>query len=83
MTELEQHLLNALEQLQRDYMQRLNDWESAFAELQKMYTLTRQENARLSGQVVQLSQHVAKLSGHVKQLSGRTETLSSLYSTKN
>ena len=26
MTELERHLLNALEQLQQDYMQRLNEW---------------------------------------------------------
>ncbi|HBB8548071.1 TPA: hypothetical protein J4332_005234, partial [Escherichia coli] len=33
-TELERHLLNALEQLQQDYMQRLNEWESAFVELQ-------------------------------------------------
>ncbi len=30
MTELEMHLLNALEQLQQDYTQRLKDWESAF-----------------------------------------------------
>ncbi len=29
MTELERHLLNALEQLQQDYMQRLNEWENA------------------------------------------------------
>lgn len=28
MTELETHLLNALEQLQQDYMQRLSEWES-------------------------------------------------------
>ncbi|ENZ3017835.1 MbeD/MobD family mobilization/exclusion protein, partial [Escherichia coli] len=27
MTELEMHLLNALEQLQQDYTQRLKDWE--------------------------------------------------------
>ncbi|WP_213636895.1 MbeD family mobilization/exclusion protein, partial [Escherichia coli] len=26
MTELEPHLLNALEQQQQDYMQRLNEW---------------------------------------------------------
>ncbi|MBJ3683733.1 MbeD family mobilization/exclusion protein, partial [Escherichia coli] len=26
MTELETHLLNALEQLQQDYMQRLSEW---------------------------------------------------------
>ncbi|WP_338301312.1 MbeD/MobD family mobilization/exclusion protein, partial [Escherichia coli] len=29
MTELERHLLNALEQLQQDSMQRLSEWESA------------------------------------------------------
>ncbi|MBJ3485214.1 mobilization protein, partial [Salmonella enterica subsp. enterica serovar Kentucky] len=27
MTELEIHLLNALEHLQQDYMQRLSEWE--------------------------------------------------------
>ncbi|MDY9699856.1 MbeD/MobD family mobilization/exclusion protein, partial [Escherichia coli] len=27
-------MLNALEQLQQDYMQRLSEWESAFVELQ-------------------------------------------------
>ncbi|EEX8600547.1 MbeD family mobilization/exclusion protein [Escherichia coli] len=37
MTELEMHLLNALEQLQQDYTQRLKDWESAFTDLQHMF----------------------------------------------
>lgn len=32
MTELEKQLLSALEQLQQDYSQRLDEWESAFAE---------------------------------------------------
>ena len=45
MTELERHLLNALEQLQQDYMQRLNEWENAFVELQKMFSLTQRDNA--------------------------------------
>ncbi len=54
MTELERHLLNALEQLQQDYMQRLNEWESAFVELQKMFSLTQQDNAMLNEQVMQL-----------------------------
>ncbi|HGF4776782.1 TPA: MbeD family mobilization/exclusion protein, partial [Escherichia coli] len=48
MTELETHLLNALEQLQQDYMQRLNEWESAFVELQKMFSLTQRNNAMLN-----------------------------------
>ncbi|MDN2407558.1 MbeD family mobilization/exclusion protein, partial [Escherichia coli] len=47
MTELEIHLLNALEQLQQDYMQRLSEWESAFVELQKMFSLTQRDNAML------------------------------------
>ena len=58
MTELETHLLNALEQLQQDYMQRLNEWESAFVELQKMFSLTQRDNAMLNERVMQLSQQV-------------------------
>ena len=65
MTELERHLLNALEQLQQDYMQRLSEWESAFVELQKMFSLTQRD--------MQLSQQV-------QHLSERTERLSQLYS---
>ncbi len=73
MTELERHLLNALEQLQQDYMQRLSEWESAFVELQKMFSLTQRDNAMLNEQVMQLSQQV-------QHLSERTERLSQLYS---
>lgn len=52
MTELEGHLLNALEHLQQDYMRRLNEWESAFAELQKMHEVTQRNNAILNERVV-------------------------------
>ena len=55
MTELEGHLLNALEHLQQDYMRRLNEWESAFAELQKMHEVTQRNNAILNERVVILS----------------------------
>ncbi|MBJ3584146.1 MbeD family mobilization/exclusion protein, partial [Salmonella enterica subsp. enterica serovar Derby] len=58
MTELEGHLLNALEHLQQDYMRRLNEWESAFAELQKMSGLMQRENAALNERVTRLSQQV-------------------------
>uniref|UniRef100_UPI000D788013 MbeD family mobilization/exclusion protein n=1 Tax=Escherichia coli TaxID=562 RepID=UPI000D788013 len=54
MTELETHLLNALEPLQQDYMQRLSEWESAFVELQKMFSLTQRDNAMLHERVMQL-----------------------------
>ncbi|EGP4258246.1 MbeD family mobilization/exclusion protein [Escherichia coli] len=60
MTELETHLLNALEQLQQDYMQRLSEWESAFVELQKMFSLTQRDNAMLNERVMQLSQQVQR-----------------------
>ncbi|MEA0175811.1 MbeD family mobilization/exclusion protein [Escherichia coli] len=73
MTELETHLLNALEQLQQDYMQRLSEWESAFVELQKMFSRTQRDNAMLNERVMQLSQQV-------QHLSGQTERLSQLYS---
>ena len=73
MTELETHLLNALEQLQQDYMLRLNEWESAFVELQRMFSFTQRDNAMLNEQVMQLSQQV-------QHLSERTERLSQLYS---
>ncbi|WP_332127184.1 MbeD family mobilization/exclusion protein [Escherichia coli] len=62
MTELERHLLHALEQLQQDYMQRLSEWESAFVELQKIFSLTQRDNAMLNEQVMQLSQQVQHLS---------------------
>jgi uncharacterized iron-regulated protein len=45
MTELEKQLLSALEQLQQDYSQRLDEWASAFAEWQKMFSITQRENA--------------------------------------
>ena len=62
MTELEGHLLNALEHLQQDYMRRLNEWESAFAELQKMHEVTQRNNAILSQQVQRLAGQVDRLS---------------------
>ncbi|WP_332306146.1 MbeD family mobilization/exclusion protein, partial [Escherichia coli] len=41
MTELERHLLNALEQLQQDYMQRLSERDSAYVQKQKMFSITQ------------------------------------------
>ncbi|EJW6285829.1 MbeD family mobilization/exclusion protein [Escherichia coli] len=80
MTELETHLLNALEQLQQDYMQRLSEWESVFVELQKMFSLTQRDNAMLNERVMQLSQQVKHLSEQTERLSEQTERLSQLYS---
>ncbi|PCR11198.1 hypothetical protein CQA67_31905, partial [Klebsiella pneumoniae] len=52
-------LLTALEQLHQDYSQRLDEWESAFAEWQKMSGLMQRENAALNERVTRLSQQVA------------------------
>ncbi|MBJ6853614.1 MbeD family mobilization/exclusion protein, partial [Escherichia coli] len=51
MTELEGHLLNALEHVQQDYMRRLNAWAGAGGELQKMHEVTHRSPARLSERV--------------------------------
>ncbi len=69
MTELEGHLLNALEHLQLDYMRRLYAWESAFAELQKMHAVSQQNNAILNERVVNLSHPGQLLAGQVDRLS--------------
>ncbi|WP_332127187.1 MbeD family mobilization/exclusion protein, partial [Escherichia coli] len=58
---------------QQDYMQRMSEWESAFVELQKMFSLTQRDNAILNEQVMQLSQQL-------QHLSERTERMSQLYS---
>ncbi|MBN6180847.1 MbeD family mobilization/exclusion protein, partial [Escherichia coli] len=68
MTELERHLLNALEQLQQDYMQRLNEWESAFVELQKMLSLTLGHNVMLNERVMTLSQQAQHLDERTQRL---------------
>ncbi|MBJ3272145.1 MbeD family mobilization/exclusion protein [Salmonella enterica subsp. enterica serovar Aberdeen] len=70
MTELEGHLLNALEHLQQDYMRRLNEWESAFAEWRSMCGLMQRENAMLNERVSDLSTQVLSLSEQLRRLSG-------------
>nr|WP_250667900.1 MbeD family mobilization/exclusion protein [Escherichia coli] len=61
-------------------MQRLSEWESAFVELQKMFSLTQRDNAMLNERVIQLSQQVQHLSEQTERLSEQTERLSQLYS---
>lgn len=69
MTELETQLLAALEQLQQDYSQRLDEWASVSVDLQKMFSITQRENARLSEQVSSLSRQVQSLSEQLHRLS--------------
>lgn len=69
MTELEKQFLSALEQLQQDYSQRLDEWASVSVDLQKMFSITQRENARLSEQVSSLSRQVQSLSEQLRRLS--------------
>lgn len=69
MTELEKQLLNALEQLQQDYSQRLDEWEIAFVEWRKMSGLMQRENAALNERVSSLSRQVQGLSEQLRRLS--------------
>lgn len=71
MTELETQLLSAFEQLQQDYAQQLSAWEAASSELQRMFGITQQENARLSERVSDLSRQVQSLSEQLHRLSVR------------
>jgi len=70
MTELEKQLLSALEQLQQDYSTRLDEWAGVSVDLQKMFSITQRENARLSEQVSSLSRQVLSLSEQLRRLSG-------------
>ncbi|HCL7573436.1 TPA: MbeD family mobilization/exclusion protein [Escherichia coli] len=70
MTELETHLLNALEQLQQDYMQRLSEWESAFVELQKMFSLTQRDSKRLVRTVLIFTESSDQLSRATDRVPG-------------
>ena len=70
MTELEKQLLSALEQLQQDYSQRLDEWESALAEWRSMCGLMQRENAVLTERVSDLSTQGLSLSEQLRRLSG-------------
>ena len=67
------HLLNALEQLQQDYMQRLNEWESAFVGIAENVFAYATDNAMLNERAAKLSQQVQREIG---------KRLSQLYSEK-
>lgn len=70
MTELETQLLSALEQLQQDYSQRLDEWERGLSSLLSTSEALREENAALSARVTSLSRQVRDLSGQLSRLCG-------------
>lgn len=66
MTELEQQLLSAFEQLQSSYELQQQEWQQACSSLQTMYERTSAETAALRQQVTSLSEQVENLSRRLK-----------------
>ena len=71
MTELEQQLLTAFEELQSAYEKQQQEWLSASNALQAMFDYTSQENRNLRAQISSLSEQVSSLSEQVSSLSKR------------
>ncbi|MFT0782370.1 MbeD family mobilization/exclusion protein [Salmonella enterica] len=68
MTELEKHLLNALESLEKQYNEQLAVFETTQSNLQKMFAHTSLENQRLQSQVTNLTEQVSNLTSQVRDL---------------
>ncbi|EJW8729343.1 MbeD family mobilization/exclusion protein [Salmonella enterica] len=83
MTELEQQLLNALEELQTQQDARLNEFEQAYKNLTSMFSSVSTENASLRQQVTVLNKQVSSLSVQVSNLSGQLQQWAMLYGKRN
>ncbi|WP_068979537.1 MbeD family mobilization/exclusion protein [Aeromonas sp. EERV15] len=70
MTELEQHLLSALEALQSEREQQQKEWQKAYAALQGMFDNTKQSNKSLAEQVKNLAEQVSDLAEQLSKLKG-------------
>ena len=68
MTELERHLLNALETLQSEQERQLSGLQTACESLLRQYETTRQENASLQGEVRALRQQCEHLNERIGNL---------------
>ncbi|WP_419206936.1 MbeD family mobilization/exclusion protein (plasmid) [Photobacterium leiognathi subsp. mandapamensis] len=68
MTELEQQLLSAFENLQSQHEKQHKDFAIAFKSLEKMFVTTSRENEALKSQVTNLSEQVSTLSIQLQQL---------------
>jgi len=68
MTELEKHLLNAFERLEKHYNEQQISLDQAQKDLQKMFEHTSQENQKLQRHIMTLSTQVNTLSKQVMQL---------------
>lgn len=67
MTELEQQLLNALEELQTQQDVRQHEFEQAYKNLTSMFSNISTENASLRQQVTLLSKRVSTLNEQLQQ----------------
>ena len=75
MTELERHLLNALETLQSEQEQQWRSLQTACDSLLGLYEATKIENASLQGEVRALRQQCEHLSERVSSLATQVASL--------
>lgn len=75
MTELERHLLNALETLQSEQEQQWRSLQTACDSLLGLYEATKKENASLQGEVRALRQQCEHLSKQVSSLATQVASL--------
>ena len=75
MTELERHLLNALETLQSEQDRQLSGLQTACESLLRQFETTRRENASLQGEVSALRQQCEHLSELVSSLATQVASL--------
>ena len=75
MTELERHLLNALETLQSEQEQQWRSLQTACDSLLRQFETTKKENASLLGEVKVLRQQCEHLSKQVSSLATQVASL--------
>ncbi|MCV9384959.1 mobilization protein [Aeromonas hydrophila] len=75
MTELERHLLNALETLQSEQEQQWRSLQTACDSLLRQFETTKKENASLQGEVRALRQQCEHLSKQVSSLATQVASL--------
>ncbi|GJB43999.1 TPA: MbeD family mobilization/exclusion protein [Aeromonas dhakensis] len=75
MTELERHLLNALETLQSEQERQLSGLQTVCDSLLRQFETTRRENASLQGEVSALRQQCEHLNEQVSSLATQVASL--------
>ena len=75
MTELERHLLNALETLQSEQDRQLSGLQTACESLLRQFETTKKENARVLGEVKVLRQQCEHLNEQVSSLATQVASL--------